>query len=482
MTPLTPQRTAPAVGASGELCLEDLYEHAPCGYLLTEPDGAVVKANETFLLWSGYSREEVLGRSFAELLTVGSQLFYETRCLPILRLEGAIHEVALVLRCANGRSLSILVNSTVRYDSAGLPQLLRLAIFDATKRQDYERDMLAARRAAELSESRLRVLQQASSTFDAAKTAPAVTAALAECARTAFDATSAAVLLLDDRGDLQCPPGSSPLGDSMALDAARPEAEAFRLGTVVTISSVDEADRTFPSLTEPLCAARLEAMTAVPLLADDDSLGVLVCFFGRRRDFRDDEIELHRMLARQAAQVLQRIRLQEQLQHLAMHDKLTGLANRELLQHRLVQVLAAAPRNGRPVALIFLDLDGFKAINDQLGHAVGDAVLVQVAQRLNAAVRAGDVIARFGGDEFVVVCEDADRDAVAVVAERIRLAVRSPLDRVPSSFSLTASIGIAQHCPSGGPAPGADAVVFAADTAMYVSKRGGKDRYTAVDV
>ena len=98
-------------------------------------------------------------------------------------------------------------------------------------------------------------------------------------------------------------------------------------------------------------------------------MGVLVCFFGRRRDFEDDELALNRTLARLGAQALQRIRLQEQLEHLALHDKLTGLANRELLQYRLAQALFAAGRHLRPMSVIFLDLDGFKAINDQLGHA-----------------------------------------------------------------------------------------------------------------
>jgi diguanylate cyclase (GGDEF)-like protein len=130
---------------------------------------------------------------------------------------------------------------------------------------------------------------------------------------------------------------------------------------------------------------------------------------------------------------------------MAMHDQLTGLANRELLQHRLSQALSSAGRHQRSMALVFLDLDGFKAINDHLGHTTGDSVLEQVSDRLRGVVRRHDDIARFGGDEFVVVCEDTDIEAAVRVAERIRAAIRKPLTGVPIEYPLTASIGVALH-------------------------------------
>jgi diguanylate cyclase (GGDEF)-like protein len=227
---------------------------------------------------------------------------------------------------------------------------------------------------------------------------------------------------------------------------------------------------------------RFEAVSAVPLLTEDARSGVLVCFYRQRREFSDDEIGFQQALATQAAQSLERIRLQDQLLDLAMHDTLTGLANREMLQGRLEQVLVASVRHQRPMALIFLDLDGFKAVNDGLGHVVGDAVLVEVADRLRRAVRRSDTIARFGGDEFIVLCEDADAVTATEVAERILRSVSEPLDMLPSGQSLTASVGVAYHTGDWSTEPDADAVVLAADEAMYRSKAEGKNRHTLVTV
>jgi len=111
---------------------------------------------------------------------------------------------------------------------------------------------------------------------------------------------------------------------------------------------------------------------------------------------------------------------------------------------------------------------------------VCDTVLVQVAERLRTAVRHGDTIARFGGDEFVVVAADTDTDTAVGIAERIRAAVRQPLLHVPPAFPLTVSIGVAVHHPSGQSGPDSDAMIRHADTAMYRSKREGKARNTVV--
>lgn len=145
-------------------------------------------------------------------------------------------------------------------------------------------------------------------------------------------------------------------------------------------------------------------MSVVPVPGDSAPLGLLLSFFGRRREFDDHVRELQSTPALAAGQVLRRLWLQGDLEHLAMHDQLTGLANRELLRYLLHQVLSSAERHHRPLGLVFLDLDGFKAINDHLGHTTGDSVLQQVSDRLRQVVRASDTLARFGGDEFVVVC------------------------------------------------------------------------------
>jgi diguanylate cyclase (GGDEF)-like protein/PAS domain S-box-containing protein len=138
-----------------------------------------------------------------------------------------------------------------------------------------------------------------------------------------------------------------------------------------------------------------------------------------------------------------RKRLEAELTRQAMHDSLTGLPNRALLTDRLHQALASAARRDAPVAVIFLDLDQFKTVNDAGGHLIGDELLVQVAERLRAGVRPSDTLARFGGDEFVVVCEDADEKEAQLIAERLSGALKHPILVNGNLQYVSASIGIA---------------------------------------
>jgi diguanylate cyclase (GGDEF)-like protein/PAS domain S-box-containing protein len=460
---------------------EDLFDNAPCGYVVANAEWVISAANATFATMCGYPANELVGRSLVELLTPGSQLFHETRHVPVLRLQGRADEIALSLQCADGTTVPALVNS-VLMPVDGQPDEIRMALFDSTGRRDYERDLLAARRAAESSEARVRVLQQASSAFTLADTEERLTEALTNTVRDAFTATHASVLLLDEQGDLQLVAGTNPLHDAVSRGTATPGTEALRLGRTVTISNPDEADEFVPGLGDALRAARLEAATATPLLDKGKTTGVVVCHFGRQRRFDEGSLELFETLARQSSHVLARIRLQDQLADLALHDQLTGLANRKLLEERLDQTLATVIRKQRAVAILFLDLDGFKVVNDQCGHAVGDSVLQQVSQRLRDVVRAGDTIGRYGGDEFVIICDDTDQVSATVIADRIRTVVREPLQGVPNSCPISASIGIALLGPTTNPAISSDNVIQLADAAMYESKNGGKDRVTTVSV
>ncbi|MDP9025958.1 MAG: GGDEF domain-containing protein, partial [Actinomycetota bacterium] len=163
------------------------------------------------------------------------------------------------------------------------------------------------------------------------------------------------------------------------------------------------------------------------------------------------------------------------LRALALYDQLTGVANRRLLREHVIQGLAAAGRREHPIAMLVIDLDGFKSINDERGHQQGDAVLRWVAQRVTEVVRTDDVVGRFGGDEFVVVCHEADEVVARTVAERIRVAIAGYPDGLPDGSSLTASVGIAICAPAKATALPEDFFAVA-DLALYRSKREGKDR------
>ena len=163
--------------------------------------------------------------------------------------------------------------------------------------------------------------------------------------------------------------------------------------------------------------------------------------------------------------------LQEELAHQAFHDSLTGLANRALFKDRVEHALTRLQRRRRPLAVFFLDLDRFKAINDSFGHASGDALLIAVSRRLRDCVRAEDTVARLGGDEFAVLVENlASESEVRIVADRVKEAFRDPIEIDGRELAVAASIGIAL---SEAGAETADDLLRNADLAMYRAKAAG---------
>ncbi|HEV7862361.1 MAG TPA: EAL domain-containing protein, partial [Acidimicrobiia bacterium] len=177
---------------------------------------------------------------------------------------------------------------------------------------------------------------------------------------------------------------------------------------------------------------------------------------------------------------VQRHDTEEALAYQALHDPLTGLANRALLLDRLSQAVARAGRQPAALAVLFLDLDRFKVVNDGLGHRAGDELLQAVANRLLAVVRPEDTVARLGGDEFVVLCEQLAGEAQASqLAERIAEALRRPVTVSQRDVTITASIGIVV-ADAGAVAP--EALLRDADTAMYQAKERGRDRFELFDV
>ena len=162
------------------------------------------------------------------------------------------------------------------------------------------------------------------------------------------------------------------------------------------------------------------------------------------------------------------------LHYLATHDMLTGMPNRYLMIDRLTQVLAHSKRTGSTFAVLFLDVDDFKAINDDHGHDFGDLVIQAMADKLTASVRSSDTVARIGGDEFVVILEALpDRAAAEAVAAKIRTRLGQPFALQGVEVRATISIGISFYPDNG---DDAEVLVRAADYAMYLAKRAGKDR------
>jgi diguanylate cyclase (GGDEF)-like protein/PAS domain S-box-containing protein len=174
--------------------------------------------------------------------------------------------------------------------------------------------------------------------------------------------------------------------------------------------------------------------------------------------------------------ITERKALEAQLVHRSLHDQLTGLPNRFLFQDRLRHALDRGRRENTPTCVLIIDLDGFKVINDELGHPMGDAVLVAFADRLRSVLRASDTAARLGGDEFSIVCENTEPSDAEVLAGRLRSVVTEPLSLRGQEVPVGISIGI-------GSAPGGEEpevvferVVREADDAMYADKAGRRGR------
>jgi diguanylate cyclase (GGDEF)-like protein/PAS domain S-box-containing protein len=230
-------------------------------------------------------------------------------------------------------------------------------------------------------------------------------------------------------------------------------------------------------------AGRLDAIRAtlcVPIVVGGEARGYLnLDNYADRDAFGDDAHAIATAISAQVAVALQRLTLEADLQReraryerLAGHDPLTGLPNRRLFQDRLERALAHVGRAGGSLAVAYVDLDGFKAVNDARGHDAGDAVLAIVGRRLADAVREQDTVARLGGDEFGALLLDVGgADEAAAVAVKLRAAVCAPLELTGGDVHLDASVGVALFPDDGGDA---DALMRVADGAMYRVKGEGR--------
>lgn len=451
---------------------------APCGLLALRPDGTIVTVNETFAGWVGIEASAIIGTSFKSYLDAPSQLFYETRHTPVLQLRGEARGASLVLRAAGGRSLHVLIDAINRTRD-GDPQTV-VALFDATERIGYEQQLLEAQREAERLDREARALQGASAAFALADSEDAVGTALVDLAGDAFGAPKAAVFLRKEDGGFSLLSGTSVLEPHLRGASPRLGQRALDERNVVVVPDLAAADALSPALGGAFRAARVDALTVAPLLDEGAQVGVLVCYFGRPREFDADATELHLTLARQAAQAIVRLRVQQRLRQSALHDPLTGLPNRQLFQEHLQLSMASAIASKRMLGVLFMDLDGFKAVNDTFGHPVGDAVLAQVGGRMRLAMRDEDVVGRYGGDEFVAACSLDNELSAAVVGERLRAEVSRRFRGIPRRFRVTASVGVVVADPSNAMEVPMERFIELADGAMYESKSAGRNRVTVV--
>jgi len=256
------------------------------------------------------------------------------------------------------------------------------------------------------------------------------------------------------------------LRDAIALLHERP------FDTIVTDLSLPDA-RGLDAVMR-LQEAAPDATVVVLTGLDDEALALQLVECGAQDCLLKGRIDGPR-LVRSLRQARERKRCSQRLADLARTDPLTGLANRSGFNQRIGAALSRARRQDRHLAVMFLDLDGFKAVNDQYGHGAGDELLKIVGTRLSAVVRDYDAVARLGGDEFALLIEDIGDDCdPGEFAERIVNALAEPMLLGDVGHTLTASMGVAIFPDSG---LSAEQLLAAADQAMYVAKRRGRNRY-----
>lgn len=252
------------------------------------------------------------------------------------------------------------------------------------------------------------------------------------------------------------------------LDSGTLSAEVIRTGQALLLTPSSNEDMHLKHAN--IVGTNSVDWLGVPLHSGKRTFGALVVqsYSGKIR-YTDQDQELLQFVSNQVASAIVRTQLHERLIHAAGHDALTGLANRGLLQDRLQRVIARVRRNPGRFALLYLDLDKFKAVNDLYGHTMGDKLLTEVARRLQRCIRESDTVSRIGGDEFVLLLTNIIKPIDASnVAAKIRQVLNRPFKLGDHSLTISPSIGIAVFPEHG---ESAEALLHFADEAMYRSKR-----------
>lgn len=428
---ITERRAAEEARRKAAEELEDLYNRAPCGYHSLDPNGVFIRINDTELQWLGYARDEVVGKMrITDLFTPASRQIFQNN-FPRFKAQGHVEDLEFEVIRKDGSLFIALISATAVLDAAGGYLMSRSTMFDITARKQMEQ-------AHRDSEERFRNILE-------------------------YAPIGIAVVSLGG----QFIQVNRALCDIVGYSREELEALSFQAITHPDDLSLDLANA------KRLLAGEIRSYQMEKRYIRKDGQAVWIQLTGTvLRDTRNEPL----YFIAQVEDITDRKRAQEQIRQLAYYDTLTGLANRRLMLDRLEHALDQAKRFQRSLALLFLDLDRFKQINDTLGHDVGDELLKVVASRLNGCIRHGDTVSRQGGDEFVIVlAEIAHAYDAAQVAEKVLAALSRPVVVAPHELHITTSIGIAVY-PVDGPDDMLE-LMKKADQAMYAAKEAGRNQY-----
>ncbi len=423
---ITARKQAEAALQESEARFRGHFEHAAVGIVLTGLDSTLLEVNPAFCAMLGSEPGGLVGRTVAEITHPDDRARSEADIEELLAGEVVSKEVEKRYLRSDGGVVHARTSFSVVRGLDGSARYLAAVCQDVSAE-------VAAQDSLRRSEKVLRLLaENAGDLIFAYRLGPE---------DPGFEYVSSALGRIYGYSPADFPPGSDPLHFLLSDADADAVLDAARRGHGIVVAPVRHRDGGY-----------IWSEARVNLVRDVD--GRAIAMEGIVRD------------------ISERKAMEEQLVHLALHDPLTGLANRTLLVDRIAQALARLERQSELVALLFIDLDQFKLVNDALGHGAGDELLAEVAARLGVAARSHDTVARLGGDEFVILCEGlADEDEATSIARRVTAQLADGFQVDGSTLFVSASIGVATS-----PVDGPEDLLRNADAAMYRAKQLGRSR------
>lgn len=405
--------------------VQDLYDNAPCGYHSLDRNGVFVQINKTELNWLGYTRDELIGKKKAEDLMTDESRARIVESFPAFLAQEHLADLEFEFVRKDGSILPVLMSASAVRDDKGNFIMSRTTLFDMTE--------LAAAQAK---------LRQAA---------------------TVFDHTNEAIMVTDTADNI------------IAVNQAFSRITGYQPAEVIGKSPrLLKSERQDSNFYDELSDALEQQGTWQGQIWNQRKDGEQFPAFENISVVKDHSGKITNYIS-VFSDITTIRQTEERLVKLAYHDALTGLPNRLLLQDRISQAVAHAKRTNTRAALLLLDVDRFKLINDTLGHAAGDALLQVLAERFRRFIGQDDTVARLGGDEFGAIMGDLhDPDEAALMAQKMAALVAEPIHVAGQRLTVTSSIGIALYPDD---AHDAQSLSKAADMAMYGAKAKGRNTY-----
>ena len=427
------RRSQAQIRATGEANAR-LYEKTPAIMHSIDKKGRLVAVSDAWLELLGYQREEVLGRLSTDYFTEESARRGQQSVLPQFYAQGYVHQIPYQMVKRNGDIVDVELSAILEDAMDGLSTRSHAVIKDVTHEVLLSRELA---QETELLETTLHSIGDGVIATD----------------------TSGLITFMNPQAEIMTGYSSEEAGGRAFRDIVNLTTADTDLPVTDPVQRIDPESDSENTLDYAILTSRSGTVYSIqdtisPICAQEGTvLGTIMVF----------------------QDVTEARAINEKMSHLAQHDALTGLPNRVLLMDRLHQACLKHQRSGRQFALIFLDLDNFKVINDSLGHDQGDILLREVAQRLDDAVRGSDTVCRLGGDEFVLIMDDVreNRD-ISGFCQKLTQEISLPVTLKDREYRVTPSIGVSV-CPADGHDP--ETLMRRADAAMYRSKNMGRSTF-----